>query len=119
MNKRPLSITIIGFVLIAVELVGLVYHASEFNLQSSQFLLASFLRLLAVIGGVFLLLGRNWARWLVAAWMGFHVILSFLHKPFEVVVHGVFFVALLFFLFRRAASLFFRPTTAQDPKTDL
>jgi hypothetical protein len=116
-KKRPLAVTIIGFLLIAVELVGLVF-ASEFNLHSTEFLVASLLRLLAVVGGVFLLLGRNWARWLVVAWMGFHVGLSMLHTAFEVVVHSVFLVVLLVFLFRGPASSYFRIEMYSDRRSD-
>jgi len=119
-RKRPLAVTIIGLTLIAVELVGVVYHAREFNLQSTENLCASALRLLAILGGVFLLLGRNWARWLVVAWMGFHVVLSMLHTAFEVIVHSLFFVGLVVLLFRGRASLYFRTqtTTTQGPKAD-
>ena len=103
--------------LIVVELSGLVF-ASKFDLRNPDYVWSNVVRLLAVVGGTFLLLGRNWARWLVIAWMGFHVGLSILHKPFELVVHCLFFVALLFFLFRGPASSYFR-TPTENPKTDV
>ena len=30
----------------------------------------------ALVGGFYVLRGRNWARWLLAAWMLFHVVIS-------------------------------------------
>jgi len=120
MKKRPLSITIIGLMFIAAGLAGLAYHAHEFNPRSAQNLWVFLVRLLAILGGVFLLRGRNWARWLLVAWVGFHVALSVLHTPFELLVHGLLFAGLLVFLFRGPAPSYFRctPTTAQNPKTD-
>ena len=34
---------------------------------------------LAIVCGVFLLRGHNWARWLALAWIAFHVVLSAFH----------------------------------------
>ena len=64
--------------------------------------------LLAVVAGVFLLRGRNWARWLLVAWMGFHVALSALHPGHELAVHGLLTAVVVYFLFRAPASEFFR-----------
>ena len=33
----------------------------------------------AVVAGVFMLRGRNWARWLALAWMASHVAISVFH----------------------------------------
>ena len=33
--------------------------------------------LLAIVSGVFMLRGQNWARWLALVWMAFHVAISF------------------------------------------
>jgi len=64
--KRPWPVTVCGFLFIAVGLMGLVYHYRE-TPHDRDFLLISGVRLLAVIGGIFLLLGQNWARWLLLA----------------------------------------------------
>jgi len=120
MSKRPRSITVISWMFIAAGMVGLAYHASEFNTQrpfDSDFLWVCFVRLLAILCGAFLLRGRNWARWGLVVWLGYHVILSVLHTPFELLVHGLLFAAVLYFLFRPRASAYFRDvrTTAQNP----
>ena len=69
---------------------------------------SEFVRLLAVVAGVFMLLGYNWARWLALAWIGSHIILSAFHAPREFAVHCLFFAAIAWFLFRPEAQSYFR-----------
>ncbi len=61
----------------------------------------------AAVGGVFVFYGRNWARWLLAAWMAFHVALSVGHLG-ELLAHVAIFGAVAFFLFRPGAAKHFR-----------
>jgi hypothetical protein len=56
-------------------------------------------RLLAIVGGVGLLRAHNWARWLLAAWMVFHIVLSLFHSRTELLVHCAFFLPILYILF--------------------
>jgi hypothetical protein len=65
-------------------------------------------RLLAIVGGMYILKGYNWARWLIVAWVLFHVAISAEHAVFEVAVHGVLAAIILILLFRRPASAYFR-----------
>ena len=60
--KRPFAVTITGGLFIVAGLVGLVYHLSETSLDQWTVLI-SIVRIMAVVGGAFLLIGRNWARW--------------------------------------------------------
>jgi hypothetical protein len=123
MTKRPLSITLISWLFVGVGVVGLAYHASEFNPQrpfEHDLLWGGFVRLLAIVGGGFMLRGSNWARWLLVAWLGFHVVLSIRHTPIQLAVHTLLFVVVLFFLFRARASAYFRsaPVRAQNPQQE-
>ncbi|MBI2479112.1 MAG: hypothetical protein HYV60_10910 [Planctomycetia bacterium] len=114
MRKRPLSITVIGWIFVAAGLVGLAYHATEFKAEhpfAAEFLGVCFVRLLAIVCGAFVLRGSNWARWGLVVWLGYHVILSVLHTPLELAVHGLLFVAVFYFLFRPQASAYFRGTS--------
>lgn len=112
--QRPISVTIIGCVFIAAGVMGLVYHAGDVRTsRPAEYALVCFVRLLAVIGGVFLLRGHNWARWLVIAWMAFHVALSVMHTPVELIMHAVLLVAIAWFLFRPRAAAYFRPALAR------
>ncbi len=111
MNKRPLSVTIIGFIFIAAGVIGFAYHITEFKMQrpfEPEIVWVSLVRLLAILGGVFVLRGNNWARWLLLVWIAFHVILSAFHSLFEFVVHGLLFGDIAYFLFRPRASAYFR-----------
>ena len=67
-------------------------------------------RLLAVIGGALVLHGSNRGRWLLAAWMAFHVGLSLFHSPLEAALHAAIFAALAYLLFRREAARYFAPS---------
>jgi hypothetical protein len=115
MNKRPLSVTVIGCLFIAAGIIGFAYHATEFKSLHpfpSEIVWAAAVRLLAVVGGVFVLRGRNWARWLLVAWIAFHVVLSAFHSWSELIVHGLLFVVVAYVLFRPRASAYFRGASA-------
>ena len=68
MNKRPLSVTIIGWLFVVAGAIGFVYHASEFSLHPfrSDVVLVCIVRLVAILSGVFLLRGLS----------GLHITLS-------------------------------------------
>ncbi|HEX7980640.1 MAG TPA: hypothetical protein VF461_18700 [Gemmatimonadaceae bacterium] len=66
----------------------------------------------AIVGGVYAIRGRNWARWLLAVWMAFHVAIS-IGQPRQFMAHLVIFGAIAFLLFRpRASQYFMRPETS-------
>ena len=113
MMKRPISVSLIGWLFIVTGSVGLVYHTvGERHPFDGELIWIVLLRLLAIVGGGFLLRGRNWARWLLIAWMVYHVALSVFHSPFELVVHVVLLAAFAWLLFRPDASAYFRGVRA-------
>ena len=61
----------------------------------------------ALIGGVYVLRGHNWARWLLAAWMAMHVAIS-VGQPKALIAHVVIFGCITFLLFRSRATDFFK-----------
>jgi hypothetical protein len=78
-NKRPLSVTIIACVYIAVGAIGFVYHFTEFHARDAfqyDAVWVELVRFLAITAGAFMLRGHNWARWLALAWIAFHVIIG-------------------------------------------
>ena len=110
MNKRPLSVTVISCFFAAAGAVGIAYHLTEFKTLSPfpyDVLWVCLVRLLAVIGGVFMLRGHNWARWLTLAWIAYHVILSYFHSVQEVLIHALLLAVFAFFLFRPTATAYF------------
>jgi len=130
MTKRPLSISIIGWLFIAVGCItfpfGVVRFLQDIHTQDpaasrphlvNDFILASISRFLAILGGICTLRGYKWSRWLLLAWMGFHVIISIWHSPMQLVVHAVMFIVLVYFLcFRTSASEYFRGVTPERPQ---
>jgi hypothetical protein len=110
MNTRPLSVTLIGCLFIVAGVIGLAYHATEFNARAIDYGLiwVLCLRLLAVVGGIFMLRRRNWARWLLLLWMSYHVILSAFHSASELITHSVLLAAIAYWLLRPRTSAYFR-----------
>jgi len=111
MNRRPLSITLLAWLYVVTGVVGLAYHATRFDVArpfDDDGLWILLVRLLAVVAGIFLLRGRNWARWLAVAWIAWHVGLSLFHPLMELVMHSVFLVVFVFILFRPPAAAYFR-----------
>jgi hypothetical protein len=111
MNKRPPSIIVIACVYILVGAAGFAYHVSEFKLHGPiqvDFLLVEFVRLIAVVSGIFMLRGRNWARWLALAWIAFHVVVGALHSLPQLAIHALFCAILAYFLLRPDAARYFR-----------
>ena len=76
-TKRPISIWILSCLYIAVGTIAFVYYFPELIAQHEQGMLIELTELLAIVSGIFMLGGRNWARWLALAWMVFHVVISF------------------------------------------
>ncbi len=64
-------------------------------------------RILQIVAGVFMLRGRNWARWLLVVWIAFHIVISALHSTFQLVLHVFIFTIILYFVFRRDSSAYF------------
>jgi hypothetical protein len=105
MPRRPLSITIISWLFIVFGSVALISGFITTDLKSHWYIHLS--RLLQIIAGVFMLYGRNWARWLLVAWIAFHIVVGALHSPLFLLMHVLIFSVILFFVFRRPASAFF------------
>lgn len=102
----PVPVLIVALLYLAVGAIGLVYHFRD--LSASDGIWIELTESLALLAGVFLLLRRNWARWLAVAWIAFHVGLSILHSIRETAIHAVFLVLIAWMLFRPASTRFFR-----------
>ena len=125
--NRPVSITVISCVCIAVGTIalaagllspggadspGTVTDVKPLRLGELGLVLG--VRALLVVGGAFLLRDRNWARWLLVVWLGYHVVLGALHSLFGFTIHILLFAIVTYFLFRPLASAYFRCTATTD-----
>ncbi len=112
MTKRPLTVTVLGWLLIVTGAIGLaaqVYNLWTAHAFADEDIWIALVRALAIVAGAFLLRGLNWARWLALAWSAFHVAISFLNSPQQVVVHGLLLVLFAWLLYRSDARAYFRP----------
>lgn len=111
MKKRPLPVTIIAVVYMLTGAAGLVSHLANVRFHRPfeyDIIGIAAVSLVALFCGIFLLRGRNWARWGALAWMAFHVVLSAFQSRIQLAIHSVFFAAIVYFLFRPAAKEYFR-----------
>jgi len=108
MERRPRSITIISWIFIILGSISLLsgllpigdVTVADRIAELKDHWYVPLVRILAIVGGGFLLKGHNWARWLLVLWMGFHIVISAMHSVMELVLHTVIFSAILFFLFK-------------------
>src|SRR5439155_11482693 len=120
MNKRPRSISVISWLFVAAGAIGLAYHATEFKVDRPfqyDVVWVCLVRLLAILCGVFMLLGSNWARWLLLVWFAYHVILNAFHSPVALIVHSLLLAVIAYFLFRPPASAYFRRARAEPTQS--
>ena len=104
--KRPLMVTAIGILFILAGAGGFVYHFhAPFD---REFIAIESIRLLAVVGGVFLLMGKGWARWLILAWLALHVGISALDSLGKFAFHFVLLLLIGYLLLRPPASEYLR-----------
>jgi uncharacterized membrane protein HdeD (DUF308 family) len=111
MNKRPLSVTLLSVLIAAAGALGVAYHLTELNLRhpfQNDVVWVGLIRLVAIVCGVYMLRGSNWARWLAMVWIGFHVVISGFHSLQEFAFHGLLFAVFAYVLFRPQATEYFR-----------
>jgi hypothetical protein len=114
MKNIPLSVIIICIVFILAGITGIIYHANEWQSIGidTEVVVAFLIRLAAVIGGVFALRGKNWARWLLVLWILYHVALSVFHPASELITHFVIAIIVGLCLFNGKANRYFRKMNA-------
>ena len=116
-NRRPLIVTLVALLFVITGIVGLAYHTLE-SLESTTLAYDNvwvlLLRVLAILIGLFMLRGANWARWLAIVWIAYHVAISLLHSLSEVLIHLAFLVVIVYLLMRPKASAYFRVTDRHE-----
>lgn len=110
MNARPLAVTILGWVYIVAGIGGLVWHAGEFkmgDLLEVDVIESVSVQVAGVVAGIFMLRGKNWARWLAIAWIAGHVVLSAFFAFAQLAVHCVIAAGFIYLLVRQDAARYF------------
>ena len=107
-SNRPLGVTGVAWLFIAVGAVGLVHHFPHAGSFHNEDIWIELTELLALIAGGSMLRRQNWARWLALAWMAFHVALS-AFPPYEgLIVHIILFAGITWILLRSDSARYFR-----------
>lgn len=108
-TDRPLAVLILSCLYIAVGAIGFAahFHFHELITLQHDSLWIEPTELLAVIAGIFMLCGCNWARWLALVWMAFHVAISF-PAVRQVVTHSIIFALIAWVLFRPDTRRYFK-----------
>jgi hypothetical protein len=122
MEKRPLSLSIIGWFMIVTGILGLLGILFTFNnpmaarvYEHSPLPMSVHLglglvgTLIAAICGYGVLKGFNWSRFLYVGWslIGFAVSVLTVPVTTIIILSVVFFLVIVFFLFRPAANAWF------------
>ena len=107
-HKRPIPVTALSILLILTGIIALIGSLMQIpRANALEISLASLVRLVAIVAGVFMLTGRSWSRWLCIAWFAYHIILSVGHTRFELIAHCVFGIAVCVILFSPGANAYF------------
>lgn len=106
---RSIPVIVLSSLFIIAGIVGIIYHANDLKLlgTSSDAIFILVIRLLAIIGGVFALRRKNWARWLLLAWISYHVVLSLFHPLPELLMHVALLAAVVYVYFLSRSSSYF------------
>src|SRR4051812_25463062 len=108
-HRPPWQVMVVSGVFVVAGVAGIVYHLPEWGSHSVfHGILPLVVRLLAIVCGVFLFLGKKWARWLAVVWLAYHVVLSAFHSGGQTVFHLVLLVVFAWVLFRPDAGRYFR-----------
>jgi len=118
MKRRPIAVTVLGWLMMAAGVFGIArgFTGAKTLWPPEQDLI--WIVIVDAIGigcGVFLLRGKNWARWLTLAWVGGHVVIVSFFMRQMILVHAVIFVLIAYLLiFRSDVQGYFRGAETRD-----
>jgi uncharacterized membrane protein HdeD (DUF308 family) len=97
----------LGWLFIAVGILSTAYHLLKGSLD--RWILPILLvGAIAIAAGVFLLRGARWARWLVLAWLAFHLVVSGFNSLSDAMAHLVLLLAVGYVLLGPPTSNYFQ-----------
>ncbi len=109
--NRPLSVTLIAVLLLLSGVAGIAYHITDVKTWHPfpyEYVSVLLIRVLAILAGIYMLRGHDWARWVALLWITFHLGISFFNSWSQVAVHMLVLVVFAYVLLRPAATAYFR-----------
>jgi uncharacterized membrane protein HdeD (DUF308 family) len=107
--KRPFEVTFLGWLVITVGIFSTTYHLLKGSLDRWVIPIV-LVGVIAVVAGVFLLRGAGWSRWLLLAWLAFHVVAIALESLLGGLSHLLLLVVVGYFLLGPRTSEYFQRT---------
>lgn len=112
MKKRPIAVTVVGWLTMAAGGFGLArgfIGAKTLWPPEHDLIWILIVDVLGIACGLFMLRSKNWARWLTVAWVGGHAAAMSIYEPREALVHVVIFALIAYLLiFRPDVREYFR-----------
>jgi uncharacterized membrane protein HdeD (DUF308 family) len=105
--QRPFQVTFLGWIFILVGIVSTAYHLWKGSLDRWTVPIV-LLGAIAIVAGIFLLRGARWSRWLVLAWLAFHVVVSALNSLSSALPHVALLLVVAYFLLGPPTSKYFQ-----------
>lgn len=104
--KAPRPVLVVAVLLVLAGAVSIAAHPpTHWQWQVALFVLVN---AIGIASGVLLLRRHSWVRWLAAVWLAGHVVIGALNSVGSAVVHGVLAAILIYALFCREATEWFR-----------
>jgi hypothetical protein len=110
--KRPFEVTFLGCLFIVVGLANPVLHLAQGPADRWMILIAA-ISIISAVGGIFLLLGRSWARWLLLGWLALHTVISAFNSVSETLAHSLLLAVVGYFLVWSRAAKYFQSARAE------
>lgn len=119
-RRSVLAVGVLFLVLGALDLwrgvAPLIASAPRWHMASDDVMVLA-IGIAAIVGGIYVLRGANWARWLLAVWMALHVAIS-IGQPRALLAHVVIFGFVAYLLFSARASTHFAVPCPRDPSPE-
>lgn len=131
-KQRPVSVSVIGWILIVVAAFNLILSAFTINMPTVreamarnplplpvQYIMIYLGLTVILVSGIGMLKGQNWARVLYAGWNALGIVVGLATSPAKIgLIPGIlFYLVVVVFLFRPAANRYFStegPVNAQS-----
>jgi uncharacterized membrane protein HdeD (DUF308 family) len=104
---RPFQVTFLGWLFMVAGIASTAHHLWRGTLDRWMIPIV-LVGIIAFVAGVFLLRGARWARWVILAWLAFHVVVSALNSLSDALPHVVLLLVIGYALLGPPTSKYFQ-----------